>query len=634
MNKSVVALFIVLLPIAGFSQVTTAENAKGKAKEYYEAAYISRNLTISDSLGQLAVKEKPNFIDAWELLGKNYLFEKKFEEAANAFEKVKTLGENFRYDLNLTLAKCYIGAEKYSVARERLKAFLQNPKLSASDKMLSQKMLSDCDFGEEALKHPLDINPVNLGPGVNSSLNEAGPYLTADSKNLYYTRVIEDLNKAQEDLYYAVKTGDKYGTGNPVDGLNTLQYGEGAQSISASGKYLLFTSFDRPDGMGNADIYISRKVGNKWERANNVGMPINTPGWDGEPSLSADGRTLLFSSVRSGGYGQRDIWMSVLTEDNSWSAPINLGDSINTYFEEEAPFLHPDGKTLYFSSNGWPGMGTYDLFMSHKLPNGKWSKAVNLGYPINTSGYEVSIFVSTDGGTAYYSTERKDGYGGADIYKFNMPGGAKPEYTSYISGNVFDQESREPIAANVQIFDLETGKLFTSASSDKINGTFLATLPAGKNYAVEVMKDGYLFWSHNISLKDVKEGEPVEVNIPLQKIQVGQAIVLNNIFFESERYDLKNESTAELEVVVKLLTKNPSLKVEIGGHTDNTGSEANNRTLSENRAKSVYDYLVKKGIDASRVSYKGYASSKPAGSNTTAEGKAKNRRTELMVTAI
>ncbi|MDB5283597.1 MAG: oprF 5 [Bacteroidota bacterium] len=627
----------LVLSASSFAQsIITKDNVKGKAKEFYEAAYVSRNILLSDSFARISVQEKPNFIDGWILIGDNSLYLKRYDEGVKAYEKVKALKADYMYDMYLKLGKCYIGIEQYASARKCFQQFLQMDHLAAGDKKLAEKLVTDCDFAEEAIKHPVPFEPVNLGIGVNSSFMEAGPYLTADEKYLYFTRLIEEgVNFSQEDIYYSVKTGDKYGTANPIgDAINTMEHGEGSVCISASGKYLMFTSYDRPDGLGNADIYMARKVGEKWERANNLGSPINTPGWEGAPSLSADGKTLFFAAIRSGGMGERDIWMSTLTDNGTWGTPVNLGDSINTPFNDESPYIHPDGQTLYFSSNGWPGMGNYDLYMSKKLPNGKWSKAVNLGYPINTAGWEVSIFVTTDGTSAFFSSERKDSYGGMDIYKFKMPGVVKPAYTSYIRGNVYDAQSRESIQANVQLYDLETGKLFATLSSDKVNGIFLSTMPAGKNYAVEVLKDGYLFYSQNISLKDVKQGDPFEVNIPLHKIKVGEAVVLSNIFFDSEKFDLKSESGAELGVVMKLLEKNPSLKIEIGGHTDNTGTEEKNKSLSESRAKSVYDYLVSKGVIADRLSYKGYASSKPLAPNNTAEGKAKNRRTEFVVMAI
>jgi len=259
---------------------------------------------------------------------------------------------------------------------------------------------------------------------------------------------------------------------------------------------------------------------------------------------------------------------------------------------------------------------------------------VNLGYPINTAGDELGIYVTADGRTAYFASEQEDSKGQMDIYKFEMPDASRPSFTSYIKGNVYDAETREPVFTNVQVFDLATGKLYASLSGDKMNGLFLSTLPAGKTYAVQVQKDGYLFYSKHISLTEMEVGVPFEIAIPLQRIKVGEKIILNNIFFNSEEYALREESAFELGNVVKLLEKNPSLKIEIGGHTDNSGTEESNRKLSENRAKSVYDYLIKKGVDESRLSYKGYASSKSVADNNTPEGKAKNRRTELTVVGI
>jgi outer membrane protein OmpA-like peptidoglycan-associated protein len=279
-------------------------------------------------------------------------------------------------------------------------------------------------------------------------------------------------------------------------------------------------------------------------------------------------------------------------------------------------------------------MGNFDLFVSRKQADGTWGKPVNLGYPINTAGDELGIYVSADGTKAYFASEQKDTKGQMDIYMFDMPATLRPGYASYMKGNVFDSKTRESIQANVQLYDVESGKLFATLSTDKVNGTFLTTLPSGKNYGIEVQKDGYLFYSQNISMKSSKDEIPYEVDIPLKKIRVGETVVLNNIFFESDKYALKPESDAELGVVIKLMEKNPTLKIEIGGHTDNTGLEESNKALSENRAKSVYDYLTSKGVSAERLSYKGYASSKPIAPNTTTEGKAKNRRTEFVVTAI
>ncbi|MFN8324000.1 MAG: OmpA family protein [Chitinophagales bacterium] len=632
-------LTALLLPLFVSAQVTTRNNAKGKAKEFFDRAdhdYAFGKLFMADSLAHEAVREKDNFIDAWLLIGQmNLEYLKNYKEAEKAFEKVKLLQADYISDADFQIARCNMNQGDYAKAKTHLSSFLQGQRIAAPQRITADKLILDCDFAMNAMQNPVDFKPVNLGGGVNTPDDESMPSLTADGKYLYFTRHTGQGAYQDEDIFMSLHTSVGFAQAGSVgEMINTEQYIEGAQSISPSGKYLFFTSADRPDGNGRADIYISRKVGDMWERPNNMGAPINSPGYETQPCISADGRALYFSSVRATGKGGSDIWVCYMNADGTWGQPENLGVNINTQFDEMRPYIHPDGGTLYFSSNGHPGMGNFDIYVSHKQADGTWGKPVNLGYPINTAGDELGIYVTADGATAYFASEQKDSYGQMDIYTFNMPADLRPGYTSYIRGNVFDAATREPIGANVQIYDLETGKLFGGGSSDKVNGIFLSTLPAGKNYAVEVMKDGYLFFSHNISLKEVKEGTPFEMDIPLNRIRVGEKIVLNNIFFESERFELKQESNAELEVVVKLLDKNPSLRIEIGGHTDNTGTEEKNNALSESRAKSVYDYLVSRGASADRITYKGFASTAPIATNTTPEGKAKNRRTELVVTGI
>lgn len=631
--------FLLFAPALCFAQLTTIDNARGAAKEYYEKAdhhYAFGRLEMADSLLHLAVKEKDNFIDAWILMGQiNLQFLKHFDVATKAYEKVKLLKSDYLSDVEFQLAQCYINQGQYGKARTSLQAFLAQPRINGQSRLLSEKMLKDCDFAEKAMQNPVKMKPVNLGPGVNTAEDESMPSLTADGKYLYFTRHFGTGQYQDEDIYVAINSSAGFTKANSAgETVNTEEYIEGAQSIAPSGKYLFFTSADRRDGVGRADIYMSRKTGDMWERPNNIGSPVNSPGWDAQPCISADGRTLFFASVRGTGKGGSDIWYSNLTDNGTWSELQNLGEGINTQYDEMRPFLHPDGNTLYFSSNGWPGMGNYDIFVVRKDATGKWGTPENLGYPINTPGDEVGIFVSTDGGTAYYASEQKDSYGQMDIYSFDMPETGRPAFTSYIKGNVFDNDNRDPLYSSIQIYDLSTGKLYSSLSTDRVNGNFLSTLPAGKDYAVEVMKDGYLFYSHNISLKNAKGGVPFELNIPLKRIKVGEKVVLNNVFFESEKYELKKESKAELDVILKMIEKNPSLKIEIGGHTDNSGTEEKNKALSENRAKSVYQYLIEQGVSADRLSYKGYSSTQPIAGNDTPEGKAKNRRTEFTVTAI
>ncbi len=633
------AVFAVVSAKAQFKTITTKDDAKGDAKMYFDMAdhdFAFGKLDAADSIFRLAIKEKDNFIDAWIMLGQiNSEYRRKFPLAIEAYEKVKLLKADYLADIDFRLGSCYMNIGEYGKARTHLQAYQQTERQVAQQKILSDKMLKDCDFAEEAMKHPVDFKPVNLGPGVNTPDDESMPTMTADGRYLYFTRHIGEGLYQDEDIYFAISTLAGFSKANNVgEVINTEQFIEGAQSISPSGKYLFFTSADRRDGVGRADIYMSRKVGDQWEKPNNMGMPVNTPGWDAQPCISADGRSLYFSSVQANGKGGADIWVSNLNDDGTWGKPQNLGSSINTMYDEMRPFIHPDGQTLYFSSTGWPGMGGYDTYVSHKQADGTWGTPVNLGYPINTAGDEIGIFVSTDGSQAYYASEQKDSYGQMDLYSFEMPSTVKPTYTSYIKGNVYDSETKDAVYANVQVYDLETGKLYSSFSSDKVNGTFLNTLPAGRNYGIMVQKDGYLFYSANISLKEVENNKPYEFSIPLKKLKVGETVVLNNVFFESDKFDLKPESKAELGVIKKLMEKNPALKIEIGGHTDNSGTDEKNKTLSENRAKSVFSYLLGEGIDEARLSYKGYASSKPVATNDTPEGRAKNRRTEFIVTAL
>lgn len=637
MRNAVFVLF--LLPYTILAQVITKDNAKGRAKELFDRAdhdYAFGKLWLADSLLHEAAKEKDNFIDAWALIGQiNLEYLNNYSEAQKAFEKVKLLQANYLPDVDFHIARCLMHKADYGAAKTHLQAFLNTEKKAAEQRLKAEKFLLDCDFAVEAIKNPVDFKPVNLGDGINTADDESMPSLTADGKFLCFTRHTGQGRYQDEDIFMSLQTSAGFAQAHSIgDAINTEQYIEGAQNISPSGKYLFFTTADRPDGVGRADIYMSRRVGDRWERPNNMGSPINTPGYETQPCISADGRALYFSGVKATGEGGSDIWVSLLKDDGTWSEPQNLGRNINTQFNEMRPFIHPDGGTLYFSSDGLPGLGGYDIYVSYRKADGTFGKPQNLGYPINTAGDELGIYVTADGATAYFASEQKDTRGQMDIYSFNMPSNLRPGYTSYIKGNVFDNETRDVIAASIQIYDLETGKLFTSATSDKVNGMFLSTLPSGRNYAVEVLKDGYLFFSKNISLKDVKEGEPYIVDIPLNKIKVGEKVVLHNLFFEPEKFDLKAESNTELEVVAKLMNKNATMKIEIGGHTDNSGSEEKNKTLSENRAKSVYTALVAKGVAAERMSYKGYSSSKPLADNTSAEGKAKNRRTEFIVTGI
>jgi outer membrane protein OmpA-like peptidoglycan-associated protein len=329
------------------------------------------------------------------------------------------------------------------------------------------------------------------------------------------------------------------------------------------------------------------------------------------------------------------IFESTLSDSGYWSVPVKLSDTINTQGKEECPFIAPDNQTLYFCSDGHPGFGGTDIFMSRRLPNGRWGTPVNLGSPINTSKNETGISIDPNGKLAYFSSDRAGGYGGMDIYSFVLPDSMRPQQVTYMKGKVYDVNTSQPLIAYFTLIDLETGKVISESTSRPVDGTFLVCLPINKNYALNVSRKGYLFYSDNFSLKDVKAtyDHPFLKNVPLQPIDTGATIVLNNIFFPTNKYDLKPESEVELAKLISFLKSNPTIKIQLSGHTDNQGTPQSNIILSENRAKAVYNYLIAHTIDAARLTYKGYGQTRPVATNDTPEGRQLNRRTEMKIIA-
>jgi outer membrane protein OmpA-like peptidoglycan-associated protein len=415
---------------------------------------------------------------------------------------------------------------------------------------------------------------------------------------------------------------------------------EGAPTLSADGQFMFFVlcpdameSYGRSGkkGFGSCDIFYSKKVNGKWSEPINVGEPINTNHWETQPSFSSDGKTLYFvrGYITREGIRNQDIYMTQVGVDGRFSVPVKLGPNINSDGKEESVYIHPDNSTLYFSSDGFPGLGGLDLYMSKRQPDGEWGPAVNLGYPINTYRDENSLLVGPDGNLAYFASERSGGYGGLDIYQFNMPDKFKPEPITYVKGKVYDSLTGKPLDAEFELIDLSCDKSVLKSFANK-EGSFLFTL-GGKDYGLTAKKNGYLFYSKNYNLKNTKTNfkDPFIIKVPMMPIDTGFVIELNNVFFDIDKFDLKPESKSELTILADFLKKNPSISGELGGHTDNTGDSKKNKILSENRAKAVQEYLIKLGIPTTRLSYKGYGDTKPKVPNDTPEHRKENRRTEF-----
>lgn len=616
-----------------YAQNKYTSTSKSAIKSFERASYLLDLNEFSQAKTELgfAIKQDDEFIEAYLLLADVYRVTFDIVNAKHNYRKAFELNPDFAPERYYYLADCELKTGDYKEAIEHYNTYLLKGNPNAERIKHTSKYLKDCNFAIDAIKKPVPFKPENLGPNINTVEQEYLAALTTDENTLIFTRQIN----RNEDFYRSDKVNSDWAKAVYLSAnINTPSYNEGAQCISPDGQFLFFTGCNRPDGLGRCDIYVSLREGNGWSKPVNLGFPINTKGWESQPSLSSDGRTLYFVSDREGGFGSYDIWRSVLGSDGNWGNPENLGESINTSYDEQSPFIHPDNETLYFSSNGWMGLGHKDLFISRADTSGKWSKPENLGYPINTYGEESGLTITASGTKAYFSSDNFNGYGGFDIYSFDLPTSIKPKYVNYVKGIVFDEISKDPLAALVDIIDLKSGNSLHASYSNAVDGTFLTTLPTGDKYSLNVSMPGYLFYSENFSVERYKPGKPILLEVPLQKIAVGNRVILNNIFFDTNKFDLKIESKAELEKLIEFLEENPEVKIEIRGFTDDVGDDESNLELSQNRAKAVLNYLTNKGIAPDRITHKGFGETNPVADNKTVEGRAKNRRTEFIITAI
>ena len=613
-----------------------AIKAYEKATKFYDAYNNEEALKELDN----AIKSDNKFIEAYMLKGDIYADKKIYVQAIEAYKKAIEIDPGFYLKNYLNIAIIELHTGLYQDAKNDFESFINSKNADIINVKRAQYMLKECEFGINAVNNPVPFNPLNLGDSINTIYSEYLPSVTADEHTLVITRrlpkdenTIDRKLSEEEDFYVSNKINDSawnkaVDLGPPIN----TNGNEGAQCISPDGKYLYFTGCNRPDGIGSCDIYVSKHVGDAWNIPVNMGTVVNSDKWDSQPSISSDGKTLYFTSARSGGKGSMDIWKTTKNEKNEWTTPVNLGDSINTDKGEMAPFIHPDDQTLYFASNGHQGMGGFDIFYSRKDSSGNWGKPVNIGYPINTYADESYLVVNSKGNLAYFASDRPGGKGGMDIYSFPLYEKARPKVVNYLKGIVYNKLTKAKLEAKFELIDLKTGKTVIESNSDAVNGEFLVCLPTDKDYALNVSKDGYLFYSENFTLTGLhSDADPYLKDIPLQPIKTGESVVLKNIFFDTDKYELEPESTVELGKLTELLNKNPKMKIEISGHTDNVGDDKYNQTLSENRAKAVYDYLINHNISINRLSYKGYGESVPVDTNDTEQGRANNRRTEFKV---
>lgn len=642
-----------------------------KAIKLFEQGIAEPGLTIDQSNGMpnyragivylnKALEKDPSFWEAHLAAAEFCEYIGNYTDAIAHYTAALTInpnhsasGSTFFYLANLQQA-----TGDYQNSIRNIDLFVRNR--NANQDLVNQAyaIRDNAEFAIKSINNPRKFDPINVGPGINTADPEYFPTITVDGKTILFTRRINDDRvlgpmPEQEDFYISeLNEQNIWGGAIPMPmNVNTVN-NEGAPTIGADGRSLVFvacpdatgTSYgEGRTGKGSCDLFYTKKLGTKWMNPINLPGNVNTSHWETQPSLSADGKTLYFIRGLRGrnDTGNSDIYVSRLLDNGTWSTAERLSDVINTTFHEESVLIHPDGKTLYFASRGHTGMGGSDLFVSRMDAGGNWQAPENLGYPINTMYDENSLMVSADGDIAFFASDRKGGFGDLDIYYFQMPEEFKPTKTLYFEGIVYDITDRKPVPGKFQLIDLKTGKEVIVSEADKLTGEFMVSLPVDHEYALNVSYPGYTFFSQNFNMTNSGDLEAIHMDVPMVPITNGTPTLLANVFFDLGKSTLRPESFVELNKLYDFLIKNPSLKIEIGGHTDTRGDDKDNLKLSTDRAKSVFEFIISKGIDQNRVTYKGYGETKPVISdieiNKLATEKEKeaahqsNRRTEYKI---
>ncbi len=509
------------------------------------------------------------------------------------------------------------------------------------------RKIQESERAKRMIKQEVSVN-ISIPEAINSEYSDYCPLIVTDGSRMYFTSrratnqppVLDpDDGLPYENIWVSDNKVGKWSPAKNIGAPINTDFHNATVGLSPDGQSMLVYSQE--------DLFISSRQGNEWGIPKALPPEINTKANESSGCLSFNQKELFFIRGKEPGNPESnaDIYVSKL-ELGKWSTPQKLGSIINTEMDEDGVFIHPDGKTLYFSSKGHNGMGGFDVYKSVRDKNGVWSKPVNLGYPINTTGDDLYFVMSADKKSAYYSSYRPEGYGMLDIVflDFNIQKDSlivaekdtveiiTPQASlSLIKGVITDAKTHEPLEAAIHIFDNMNGDSIISIYSNSANGAYLIPLPAGKNYAMHVNKEGYVFHSENFNLPDTAAYHEEIINIALQPIQKDVTVVLRNIFFDLDKSDLRPESFAELNRLKQLLNDNPKMRIEISGHTDIQGKYEYNKSLSLRRAASVRNYLIEQGIDEKRIEYRGASWDEPIADNDSEEGRQRNRRVEFKV---
>ncbi|MEQ8907849.1 MAG: OmpA family protein [Vicingaceae bacterium] len=610
-----------------------------KGKEAYDSKYYE------DAEEQLlkALEKDAEHVDALCYLGYTYYDTKQYEKVVEVYDRLEKANPDYWAWYFYLRGFSNEKLENFEAATYDYDQFLKKYSKAADRLSFHHKAAVRKYYVEKApelrKKKGMMPKPINLGSGVNTISDDMMPQIDPTGSRLYFTSSRkggfdnidgDETNDWGEDLYFIEKTNNNWGKPEllpePINSFNN----DGTSTFSADGQQMIYVKCNEEGGIGSCDLYHATLEGTDWTQPTNMGNIVNDKEWDSQPTLSSDGNILIFVSNRAGSYdGSMDLYMSKRNKFGQWGIPVNMGSTINTPFGEKSPYLAPDGKTLYFASTGHPGYGDYDLFVT-VFENGKWSEPQNMGAPLNSEGEDTYFSISASGEGAYFASDR-GGEGKLDLYSISIPEELRPKPAVVVKGVVTNAKNEAKTEAWVLVEDINSGELIATAKSNSATGEYLVVLPSGRNYSVSANKEGFFFYSNKFEVPTSAKYQEIRKDIALKPIEKGARVILNNIFFETGKATLTQESYIELGKAVDLLQANKKMVVEVGGHTDNVGSDETNMQLSHERAKSVRDYLVKAGIASERLQAKGYGETQPVADNETEEGRQANRRTEFVI---
>lgn len=633
---SLVLLFCFCWQFAQSQSCVYLKNADNTLQKKYKKAITSyRSGDLEEARIQLTqlLNKSPRFIDAFIQLASVHFDMGNYEMADSLFQRAIQLDSFYNVKVFYTMALCEYRSSQYSKSLQNVELFLTMDSLN-QDLIVKAKLLRlQANFGSQAITHQFSVQPIAI-QSLNSDFSEYLPSLTAEGDKVFFTR---RSPRGDENIYYSERKLQNWSIPAPVEEINTNS-NEGSPAISADGKFLVFTSCDRPMGVGGCDLFWSEYNGQRWSTPVAFSEPINSPAYESQACFSANGKMLYFVSNRKGTLGGLDIWYAMRKENGTWTIPKNLGEPINTPGDEVCPFIHFNGQSFYFASDGHIGLGGKDLFWSQRDSTGAWKQPINMGIPINSHGDESSWMIHPDGETAWYASdqryqlkENKHLKANLDLFELRLPADLKITPTSYLSIITRDQESHEPIKAQLKIFDLVSERMLVETQTSKNSATGVS-VNAGVDYALHLTAKGYQMITMNIDCSQPSNQRlPIKLDIEMIPENTGQqtTVLLNNVFFESGSARLLPKSKFELEALFRILQTQPLKKIRIDAYTDSVGKEEDNQLLSENRANSVVKFLIDKGIESGRLMARGLGESNPVATNATDAGRQANRRIEF-----